>query len=88
MNILPIFLTLITLTTSKFFHHSKIYIGADHTLDAIYLNENNFPIYTLPDKSNWKIVKEIDIVLFEGDELRFVKQLLLIIIVKREDIKF
>ena len=72
MYILPLFVTLITLTTSKFFHHSKIYIGADHNLDAIFLNENNFPIYTLPDKSKWKKVKEIDIVLFEGDELRFV----------------
>ena len=72
MYILPLFVTLITLTTSKFFHHSKIYIGADHNLDAIFVNENNFPIYTLPDKSKWKKVKEIDIVLFEGDELRFV----------------
>ena len=72
MSKIYIFLTLLITTFSKLFKHSKLYIGSDHTLESIYINENNFPIYTLPNKSNWKIVKEIDVVLFEGDELRIV----------------
>ena len=66
-----IFLSLMLLTLSRDYKHSTLKIGADNNLEELYINENLVKLNeeNLNEKS---VVKELDLVLFPGDEITLV----------------
>jgi chemotaxis protein histidine kinase CheA len=68
-----IFLSLILIFVSpRTFYHSKVYIAMDEVLKEVYVNENKIPLTNIKNLDDKDTVKELDLVLFPGDEIKIV----------------
>ena len=66
-----IFLSLILLTFSRDYKHSTLKVGAVNNLEDLYINENLVKLEG-DDLNKKEVVKELDLVLFPGDELKLI----------------